>query len=464
MYVQKKFLVLVFLVTGILLNPRLSLGEYNFAFGYSQRSPRHRLFLRPEVESSLYKFAKELQLNPKNQTAEENFTQISSYPRLAVEQKIQVLAIEGLFSYVHSLREKVFYLTSRRDFLKDQLLSKGYDRGLMTDGFLNIKENTATIDSSAGNIEPSLVGESQALEIIINILSNEKKRLSDNIELIQTQYSWLKEMDDRQQYFSPESDRYRAKDVIFSKKTQKLESKGKSKNSLEIEKKEDEVKSAFSKDLAGNLNGSNKKVKELLKQLIDLSLKISESETLLSEKVEEITSLQERLLDAEQRFILGQRIIHEKNVEIESLQASQKGMEASRTALEKKNAQITSLRYQLMVERFDRNNKKQETSTIRGEEDIISLKNQLAGLRADLGSQRGNAKRTQESLGFLRSELEGVQIELLRLQDHFPGDKQKHSDLGNQLEKLQVRFKDIQDFFLENLNTSDKMKVPSSIN
>ena len=52
----------------------------------------------------------------------------------------------------------------------------------------------------------------------------------------------------------------------------------------------------------------NSKIDQLADQVIDLSLKLSETEIALTEKTQAIDSLKSNLTDVEQRFMLGQKI------------------------------------------------------------------------------------------------------------------------------------------------------------
>ncbi len=564
MCTQIKSFVSVFCFIGIFFHQSVSFAESNFAARPVQHEG-HSLFWQPKVEQLLYKLAKELRLKPRNQTAQENFARIASSPDLLVEQRWRVLAIEGLLEHIPNLREKVFHLTSRRNFLKDQLLSKGYDRGLIIYGLLDIKENFLSSVVTNVDHETSPIDDNDALRMIQKILSDEQKRLSDHIQFTQNQYSWLKAMDDRQQYFSPKNFNH-LPDIISDEKPLEEDvvriNQDKPKAVIKIDR---ESPPSGKVDHGPDKNAEN--TNDLSKQLVDLSLRISETEIVLEEKIAEITDLEERLVDAEQRFMLEQRIIQEKNAEIEILQKAlagknnslsssdlnqeisdnrdpnhedenfdvlrlalvdaQESMELSRKTIQKKDAQITSLRYELMTQRLQEKNEQDQISRLlvekerelgelnkilsnhkdklgnskhilkddiasakdaklaelngileiyRGKfidenrmakqkaENIVLLEQQLAKLRSELGSQRGSAVRMRESLVFLRSQLGSIQSALIKLKEHFPNDEKKREDLKNQVERLQVKLEDIQDFFLENIDSSVRIQSQHTVN
>ena len=64
----------------------------------------------------------------------------------------------------------------------------------------------------------------------------------------------------------------------------------------------------------------DQKVVSLTKQLVDFALRLSEKEILLSQKIDDLDSLNERVIDLHSRLELGERLIEEKDKKVSSLE------------------------------------------------------------------------------------------------------------------------------------------------
>ncbi len=88
-------------------------------------------------------------------------------------------------------------------------------------------------------------------------------------------------------------------------------------------------------DLKADVNEKNEKIVVLTKEIVDFSLKLAEKEMILSEQVLALSSSQATHAELQSRLKLGQKIIQEKSIRIQSLQEGLASLQAQMVDREK---------------------------------------------------------------------------------------------------------------------------------
>ncbi|MCK5178441.1 MAG: hypothetical protein KAR32_02845, partial [Candidatus Omnitrophica bacterium] len=193
-------------------------------------------------------------------------------------------------------------------------------------------------------------------------------------------------------------------------------------------------------------------------------------------------------VDIEQRFMLGQRIVHEKDEEMRSLQkdlqktrleTESRAAKHDRVIAEKdKDLKVANGFLNIYRERSEGRREDEKLNELSGilmlykdklsEEakaarkksaDIVALEVQLMGLSNRLNEKNKALVKTQRELQDLGGQLTVMKEKLLRLRERPQESGPHNSDVDDQVRELQSRFRDINDFLLENLHDSDRMKT-----
>lgn len=437
-------------------------AENNFAARSSHQQINEGVFRLTDVQKAITKFCRVLQINPKNKTAQQNFYEITRHSTLTARQRSQVYLLEDLLKFNKDLRRRAEYLTIKRDFLKNQFIKDELGGQVYLRGLRDIEDNLSRTYGTRMYYDYSLFDQSDPLMPVYKILNDQKDQLLVRVEYLQEQYRWLKIVrNDQQRYgvsqqfnrFSnvvvpvvsaniinvvPEFSQEVADEMIIDFSEIITLAPVKEKDYGDPARESDYPQAQFN-ELKEDLKRKDHKINDLSKQVVDLSLKMSEIEVLFNKKIEFALHLKAELNDANQRFMLGERIIQEKDEEIQSLQV----------VLDRQKARLNS------------NN---DVSFSRDEK-LIELNGVLEIYKHKLIEKNRLAKektkalaKTQDDLRFLRDRLAMLESELSEIKKHPQQDGLKSPEMERKVLELRSKLEDIQRFLLENLDDSDKMK------
>ena len=292
----------------------------NAGFVSSFREDNENIFERSDVRMAVEHFCRMLSIDPKDKTVQENLDAIVVHPELTAAQRSDVFLLEDQLSYIKNLQGRVEYLMSKRNLLRDQLIENGHEREVLLKGLFDIRKNISGSHQTSSYQERSLSDRKSSLAVINGLLVGEKVRLSVRVRSLQNQYDWLNAVNKEEKHLSS---RYFVEKIVAGSVSVQPsgdgERQGNETNTEEF-KKELGVLYVQIDKLEDRITKEDDRISGLESQVVDLSLKLSETEILLNEKTEAVESLTMKLVDIEQRFMLGQRIVHEKDEEMRSLQ------------------------------------------------------------------------------------------------------------------------------------------------
>ena len=532
MHIQRAVLAVFAILYITLFNSSAAFAGNNAGYVSSFEADNPSVFERSDVRLAVDHFCRMLSIAPGNKTVRENLKTIISHRGLTAAQRSQVFLLEDHLNYIENLQGRVEYLVSKRNWLRGRLIENGCDRMAVLKGLVEIRDNVSGTHAAVSRPRQPLAAGESPLAIMNGLLADEKAQLSMRIRSLEYQYDWLKAVskEDRPLLLRDLAGSLEAPVTVFpggddapdlpEAVERRVEQKKPDVPALagqepeeadlrresaektgtrpeEAERKSDDGKSTekFKAELGAlyvqldkleeRIGNEEGKITDLERQVVDLSLKLAETEIRLNEKDEAVDSLTSQLTDVEQRLMLGQKIIEEKNDEIQLVQEDLQKirLEAeSRTAkfkdmIDVKDRELTGL--EALLSEADRQKEKLN--------DIIASKNRhLAQLEAflriyqdNLSVFRGTVQektvrrkdllenqldekneglvQTQRDLRDLEARLTSLQQELLRLEESPQDNGPEGDEVARQVGELQSEFRDINDFLLENLRDSDRI-------
>ncbi|MBI5415700.1 MAG: tetratricopeptide repeat protein, partial [Candidatus Omnitrophica bacterium] len=262
-----------------------------------------------DLTQALDYFSRALLLDPGNRTARENLPTINDSADIPGRQKIELYLVEDLLGSIDQTRQKLTAATGDRDRLIEALLPSTYTADFIQRGLADIQERFNVPEESRQFNNAS----QSPLEALHAALLVEKKRLSYDLICRRKQYLWLREMQISRAI--PPADKAAPQgqpSLPFADPWEKITDLH---NELTSVKKQLE-------NLHDDMESRDQRIIDLTKEVIEFSLKLAEKEMTLAEKVDALDSLHEAYANLESRLALGQRIIEEKNVQIQSLEES----------------------------------------------------------------------------------------------------------------------------------------------
>ncbi len=424
-------------------------AENNFASPSFRQQIAEDIFQLYDVQKAINKLCRTLEIDPKNKTAQQSFYEIAQHPTLTARQRSQVFLLQDLLRFNKDLKRRANYLIIKRDTLKDQLTESGHDGKVFVQNLRDIEINMERPFGAQVYYHHLLFDYSDPLILITQILNDEKDQLLARVEYLQEQYRWLKITKNKQQRHAPPQAIVQYPNIVIPSVADNV-------INVEPEFLQEEVNEVIRvdpdsitlvpiqrKDFDGqkeseDFKQKDQKINDLSRQVVDLSLRMSEIETLFNRTVKSTELLKAELDDAQARFILGKRIIQEKDSEIQFLQET--------------------------LDQLKKEIKNSDHASYLRDEKVIELSGILEIYKHKLGEKNRLAKektkalaKTQNNFNSLQDQLATLKSELLEIKRHSMDGEFQDPEIENKIQELHSKFKDIQYFFLENLYDSDKI-------
>ncbi|MBI5150838.1 MAG: tetratricopeptide repeat protein [Candidatus Omnitrophica bacterium] len=382
-------------------------------------------------------FSRALLLDPDNRTARENFPQISDRADIPSRQKIELYLVEDLLESTDQTRQKLAAVTRDRDRLIETILQGTHTADFIQRGLADIQERFNVPEKSwqLNNASPS------PLEALHAALLLEKERLSYALACRQKQYFWLQKMQNEteQQTVLPRTTDVDvsqiAKNTIRPVPRSGTYSAGQAGPAADKTARENQQNLPFADpweeitDLRDELTSvrkeleklhndtdlRNQRIIDLTKEIIEFSLKLAEKEMTLTEKVNTLASLHEAYANIQSRLALGQRIIEEKNTQIQSLEESLASLQGETVAKEKQVGAILSSKDKALLEWegilvLYRGKLKEATRKLEASSsDVTELHEQLTTTRAQLFEKESALEKVKSKLAALQTQLQPAQ-------------------------------------------------------
>lgn len=361
-----------------------------------------KCYQQGDIQGAIDHFARALLLDRSNKTARENMILISARSSLPAAQRIQLLLSEDLLVFNEKLGKRLIFFTAQRDALTISLIQQNYPQTLIDQKFQAIRDRSlfSTDDRGAG------VSSASTLEALNKSLITEKEKLSRELSCVREQLAWLRPVGSlREEPQKPDTRVSRPPRVNGPGEAwQQIAGVREELNELrkQVETLQQDVKH------------KDDKITALTKQVVEFSLKLTEREMVLSEKVNALSSLHEAYAELRSRQELGQKILEEKNVQIQSLQEGLAALQAD-TALHTKEINGLIAAKDQALDQWEKilaiyqGKLKGATQTIDARnEDISTLQEQLAMVRTKLFEKETALEKTKEKLVSLEKQFQSV--------------------------------------------------------
>jgi len=365
---------------------------------------QHGLFNleRENISKAIDDFSRALLLDPNNKDIQDHLTSLSSHNRLTAQQKLSLFLLDDILHHIGQLKEKIDYYNLKKDRLKIELIKKGIKKSEIEQEMRDIKEMALKLSHiTQWNWDATYSIQKQPLEVVNSSFKYEQEHLIFKLKYIQKQFTYLKNKIKERIYSSTD------KKIIFLPPAQavyaqrfhahRLKSKSMEKSIEGIAtQKEDSIRWEISKlqhqmnELIRHVELKDEKVVKLTHQIIDLSLKLKEQEIITNDKINQLTFLNNENVDLRSRFLLGQKIIMNKDTEMQNLQID----------LEK-----LSLKTRVWKENLERNlfSKEKKLSEFQGILDIYKAK--LSDVSSAVKEKSLNITSFEEQIIFLQTKL-----------------------------------------------------------
>jgi len=284
----------------------------------------YQLMKRDDLSGALQYYSRALLLDPENEEAQGYLFELRSLDRLTARERINLIHNEDLKIFLSNLTKRRAYFAEKRDRLVEALISKGFPQFRLEQNLMDFQASTFQhfIAVEPVKLEENFLSTQTPLEAVNSMLKQNKQQLISDIALLEQQYQQLIDMNNQLFHKKLVREAERTSDKQTLEKVVAVEENPqialREKDIVQIRDDLTYLQSEMSA-LKDAMIAKDKKVKELTDEVVKISLKFSEKEMLLTEKTTEAFSLDQELKDIGSRFELGQRIIQDKNLRIQSL-------------------------------------------------------------------------------------------------------------------------------------------------
>ncbi|HBO98151.1 MAG TPA: hypothetical protein DE315_01580 [Candidatus Omnitrophica bacterium] len=354
-----------------------------------------KCFQQKDTRGAIDHFARALLLDPANKTARDNLARISAQTSLPAPQRIQLFLCDDLLTLNENLLKKLDYFTVKRDALAAALIRQNYPQASIDQKFQAIRNRfilpADNQRKDAGTMSP--------LETLNKSLVRDQERLTRELQSVRGQISWLQEAPKRQ----PQTASH-VKTSGSGEPWQQIADVREGLNELRRQV------NALQEDV----QHKDSRIAALTKQVVEFSLKLTEQEMIVSEKVTALSSLHDAYADLQSRQELGQKILEEKNTQIQSLQEGLAALQADTAVHTREINSLIAAKDQALdqwekILSIYQGKLKDATETIEVRNaDVTALKEQLAMVRAKLFEKETALEKTKEKLAGLEKQFQSV--------------------------------------------------------
>jgi len=373
----------------------LAAGDFETSISEQFTRQGMKCFQQKNMRGAIDHFTRALLMDPVNQTARNSLARISVQTSLPASQRIQLFLSDDLLIFNEKLQKKLDYLTAQRDALAATLIQQDYPQAFIDRRFQAIHSRfIPPADNRREN-----AGTTSPLETLNKSLIRNQERLTHELLNVREQISWLQEAPKRQ----PQTARH-AKTDDFGAPWQQI---------ADVRQELTELRRQV-QALQEDVKHKDDRITSLTKQVIEFSLKLTERETILSEKVNALSFLHDAYADLQSRQELGQKILEEKNVQIQSLQEGLAALQAD-TAVHTKEINSLIAAKDQALDQWEKIlaiyqgklRDAAETVEVR-DADVAVLEGQLAMVRTKLFEKETALEKTKAKLAGLEKRFQSI--------------------------------------------------------
>lgn len=368
-----------------------------------------KCYQQGDIQGAIDHFARALLLDRSNKTARESMILISARSSLPAAQRIQLFLSEDLLVFNEKLGKRLIFFTAQRDALTTSLIQQNYPQTLIDQKFQAIRDRYLF----PANFRGAGVSSASTLEALNRSLITEKERLSRELSCVREQLAWLRPVGSSRGEPTGLREEPQKPDTQVSR-PQKVNDPGEAWQQIAGVREELSELRKQVEILQQDVKHKDDKITALTKQVVEFSLKLTEREMVLSEKVNALGSLHDAYAELQSRQELGQKILEEKNVQIQSLQEGLAALQAD-TALHTKEINGLIAAKDQALDQWEKilaiyqGKLKDATRTIDARnEDISTLQEQLAMVRTKLFEKETALEKTKEKLVSLEKQFQSV--------------------------------------------------------
>lgn len=387
------------------------------------------LLEKGNVEGAIDDFSRSLLVDPTHELSQKRLITLSNVAQLQPDLKMQLLRFQDLTHFNQQLSLKSDYFEGKNVELLDALAKKGVTKESIKEKISLLNDDLISMDSHVVEANRQYQKEQSLPLVALNgTLNITKEELIMKIDYLQKQYDQLRGLYHEEDL--PVIRKYKdetAKLLPMVKtelnvsdkkpKTETLLSIPPADNSVEKFKNNFPVVKQQFEDLQMRLNQREEKIAQLSRDLIDISLKLSEKDMILDDREASIASLNSEVIDLRSRFELGQKIIQEKDQQLASLQN-----EFNKFKETAKNATISS-------EQFTQK--------------IINKDQDIAQLQGMLDIYKGQLKTASNGLKSKDVTIASLNNELMELKDKFQNFDLTMGNKDRTIDLLKNRLKEV---------------------
>jgi len=437
----------------------------------AQSFAAHGMFLleKGELSEAIADFSRALLFDPTNQRVEDHLLLIAQQPNINVSDRLQLLLFEDLTSINRDLHNKIKYFRQKRDDFLTALTNEGLERSFYAQELQLIEQKHSLSADELRKRRNDDYNEKDPLKILNASLSRQKQQLIQTALFLQKQFDYLREVKNeqphvrrasvavpqsrivqRRRFYTENGKRIYVEPSPQSVPELRFQSSVApiySKKEMELFRGEIQELYARIEELRVLLVQKDDRIDEMKRELIELTLKLTENEGLITEKSD---ALNEDVLELEARFELGQRIIREKDEKIQSVEIELARIDR-KYMVEIKDLKVAifskderSRRYKQLLEEY--NLKLAEATRIVEFKDaeLESMNSDLGQLKAQFETIHLALKKSNQSKLNMKNANEEYKL-LLRT-----NDKERI-----QLTDAVTEYKEALDAFTEELRTKD---------
>ncbi len=350
MKIQKSHIICLCLCLSAVL-PTVLFAQDESKIANSFTAHGEKLIKKGKIDKAINDFSRALLVEPANKDAKALLLDISSRDDLSTEQKMDLLHFEDLIKKTSSLKKKIEEYELKRNLLGQEVIESGFMSTGLEDELLKIKNETLNgLNMNIVLTDDQLLEHTEPLKAVNDSLDHDKEKLAFKLKYLIKQYNHLREV-----VRGNDETRSRLQLAQIKSNSKKSEIK---KNNAEMDKivkdisnDVDQTKDVDNKrfkqemsvvqkklgELSEIVDHKDSKVSELTKQLVSSALKLTEMDSMLTERTEEVEDLTEKMNKLYDRYEIGQKIIGEKDIRIDELETE---IEVSKKDYAKREKQL----------------------------------------------------------------------------------------------------------------------------
>jgi len=347
-------------------------------------------YQRGNVNEAIRLLSQSLLLNPHDQWTQDSLINITTNVKVQSDSRIKLYQFEDLFSHLRSLKAKINHLQDVRDELRLKLMRKGEKLIVIDKELARIQSDSLAMDNGSKlNEGEHFYSQNEPLELVNKCLNFEKFYFMAKVKYLEKQNNRLREVLDGRGHFDEEmldawasSRSSKNEEELFNPfqyiviREKKSDTVQESKPVMQSQSEDLNDFDARIKLFTAALEEKDVKIKSLMDEVVDLTLKMTERKILTEDSGEELVKLKEELIDSRQMIDLQKVQLQEKQAEIDSLRAYEKTTEKTD---ENKDQKIKNLKHELQRFQNEVSKRNQQVKEL-----IVRSENQMEQLRKEL--------------------------------------------------------------------------------